>query len=695
MKYPSLFIANGSTTGQLASGTVVVSRNGSTRLLGFEGGNGWFIEAGNTNKLLNPSIESTTISEYVVQGTGTVGRSTVTALLGTASLHVITWGAAASGVSTNKNYLTATPGSTYTFSAYAKGTGTVRIRLFSVRADGVTGAGDDTYSGNTTLSPGGWTRITHTLTTANALTAFICARVEVSTAAASDYYLDALQLESGAVATSYTDGSRGTGYAWTGTANQSASTRATGTLSFPLASFASMYIRYGEGLSVYSAHLTGAGSFGTSGTVAHSAGTVTISSISGMTVGPILFYSTLLTADEIDLLDSTPTAELNWDTLVSWPATIGSTGSGGSIAIATNYYRSNLSGKRLEEIDADVIIGGSLSLNQDAVRSPWTLTCQTTDAYAFQRYIDYIIPELSITGPDGVEELYQLGHYRVTQTPRSHASSGSTGRIIAEDLTAVLGRYQMTSNTAVPATSNVTTYTEGVLTGLGFSAAQIAIPVIAKTPSADSIYYAGDSWLTLLNGMLQSVGYRSLYMDHNGLLTTSESTELTSQASSVTYTNPQVIGTVEEDDDDSRLRNVVTVRRITPGLPQIHQTASNLDQSSPLYLYGPVGQLAGPPIDDPQIADEATALARARSELSYGASFYNRATVAVVPDTSIDLFRAVELDIRDDEGNQQLSGVWWRRTIDIDLGPGVSGMAGGMKMNVNRVVPFQITGGLS
>jgi hypothetical protein len=67
---------------------------------------------------------------------------------------------------------------------------------------------------------GGWWRLSYSATTANAIAAY---GVEVQVG--KTIYVDGVQLEEKAYATTYADGTMGTGYTWTGTANDSTSTR--------------------------------------------------------------------------------------------------------------------------------------------------------------------------------------------------------------------------------------------------------------------------------------------------------------------------------------------------------------------------------------------------------------------------------------------------------------------------------------
>lgn len=75
---------------------------------------------------------------------------------------------------------------------------------------------------------GGWWRLSYSSTTSNSSNPY-----GVYVASGKTVYVDGVQLEEKAYATTYADGTLGNGYAWTGTANNSTSTRTMVTLQYP------------------------------------------------------------------------------------------------------------------------------------------------------------------------------------------------------------------------------------------------------------------------------------------------------------------------------------------------------------------------------------------------------------------------------------------------------------------------------
>jgi len=120
-------------------------------------------------------------------------------------------------------YTTINPGNTntHTLSAYVYDLsagnvgGTVSATVTKLLFNGVT----VTPAAYTDMG-GGWWRLTYSAVTANSL-----GNYGVSVLSGKTIYVDGVQLEEKAYATTYADGSFGTGYAWTGTTNDSTSTR--------------------------------------------------------------------------------------------------------------------------------------------------------------------------------------------------------------------------------------------------------------------------------------------------------------------------------------------------------------------------------------------------------------------------------------------------------------------------------------
>ncbi len=189
----------------------------------------WLDEA-TTNLITNPSVEIDSTGWNAPNG-GTMTWVNTHAFLGSRSLKFERLDSGGwRGVGNFSGRTAATQGQTFTFSAWVLSTDTgLQISCFERDAGGsIVASSQVAVSG---LVAGSWRRIARTYTATSATCATLEVRVVTSVPAV--FYLDCMQLEQKAYATSYCDGSLGTGHSWAGTAHASASSRAASLVNFP------------------------------------------------------------------------------------------------------------------------------------------------------------------------------------------------------------------------------------------------------------------------------------------------------------------------------------------------------------------------------------------------------------------------------------------------------------------------------
>lgn len=187
-------------------------------------GPGLLVEEGTTNLVTNPTAEIDAAGYAVINAQATVARSTLRAFAGAASILV---------TRTNNTGDTVVG---YDLAGLTAGTYTSQWRVFvgtaGTKVQMTAGpAGGAATSSTATATPGaGWVLLTVTTTLTAGQTLEIRFQ-QTATAGGpapvgSAFSLDAGQTEQKAYATSYCDGTLGSGYAWTGTPHASTSTRA-------------------------------------------------------------------------------------------------------------------------------------------------------------------------------------------------------------------------------------------------------------------------------------------------------------------------------------------------------------------------------------------------------------------------------------------------------------------------------------
>jgi hypothetical protein len=185
-----------------------------------------FVEEATTNGITNPSFETATTGWDAVGST--ISRDTTYAYVGAAALKVVTANATvAEGVRVHPTQVPAAAGQTWTAAVWLRGAGDVQVQL-AERDAGGTLLGSSAQSGITLTDA--WRRFAISRTLLAGGSTNVTLDVVTTGQQAATFWLDAAQLEQKAYATSYADGSLGPGYAWSGTAHASTSTRAATTV---------------------------------------------------------------------------------------------------------------------------------------------------------------------------------------------------------------------------------------------------------------------------------------------------------------------------------------------------------------------------------------------------------------------------------------------------------------------------------
>lgn len=183
---------------------------------------GLLIETDITNKITNPSFEfSTYDNDWTEGGNLTVNEETTEPFYayGLASAEID-----ASGSGDNDFTITVDPDSTsrHTLSAYAYLGGGNTFNGNEIDNTIAQLVWEGSAQSSTVYEPvgGGWWRLSYSASTTDASNEY-----GISVLDGSTVYVDGFQLEQNYGPTTYADGTMGTGYAWTGTAHDSTSTR--------------------------------------------------------------------------------------------------------------------------------------------------------------------------------------------------------------------------------------------------------------------------------------------------------------------------------------------------------------------------------------------------------------------------------------------------------------------------------------
>jgi hypothetical protein len=180
-----------------------------------------------TNLCTNPSAEVDLLNGYSVNGVTHTRDNIVPAYSGSYSSKAVFAGADPFEYLQYEVAHVVSDVHTFSFSYWARGVGTLYPMAIVFKSVGSTGT---SVGSGTVLSAVEWRRVTLSVSTIGGdTTSILAVRMmnqpnDGSTGPVVTWYMDAIQIEEGS-ATEYLDGSLGMGYAWTGTAHASASTR--------------------------------------------------------------------------------------------------------------------------------------------------------------------------------------------------------------------------------------------------------------------------------------------------------------------------------------------------------------------------------------------------------------------------------------------------------------------------------------
>jgi len=193
-----------------------------------------WIEEATTNYFPNPNSENASITNGCAATAGaTLTKETTLSYLGAACAKAVTAGLAGGEgiVYTSASALGFTGSARpYTGSVYLRGSGTIDVWTRVTYNDATLIDGAKT----TVVLTDSWQRVIPVSVTADGAKTINQLQLNVRTPSTSvvTFYADCCQIEEKAHATSYADGSLGTGYSWSGVANSSTSVRATTNVKF-------------------------------------------------------------------------------------------------------------------------------------------------------------------------------------------------------------------------------------------------------------------------------------------------------------------------------------------------------------------------------------------------------------------------------------------------------------------------------
>jgi hypothetical protein len=201
-------------------------------------------------------------------------------------------------------------------------------------------------------------------------------------------------------------------------------------------------------------------------------------------------------------------------------------GQGGVVTMQPRLYRANFMGELLEDISDGVL---SATATADPGRDvAWTLDATMT-LDGFRRltpFVDWLVPTLTVTYPDGSQRSGPLGLYFVLGGNQTRNEFGGTVKVDARDPLWLLSEQGYSAPYSVGAGANVIATVKSILAGAVLTGDatdarrryQIDDATIVTSEAKE--WQLTDSRLKIINDLLEDAGFFPLYTTKTGIITT-------------------------------------------------------------------------------------------------------------------------------------------------------------------------------
>lgn len=357
-------------------------------------------------------------------------------------------------------------------------------------------------------------------------------------------------------------------------------------------------------------------------------------------------------------------------------------------------YRADITGTRIDDITPARARSVSASYNED-FETKRQASFDVVYPDELRDLEDFVAVDLDITRDDGLEMTLQLGNYIVMGRSVTMTNTMRQGVLNGRDLTWLLRQATIPGLYVVSTAVDPGAAARDILFDFGIPSELINIPDAGVTLTRDLPSKPGEDWLSFLTDLLAAGAMYQPWVASDHRITSRRVIDIATEPAVHRYhtaDGAKVIPGVVNDPDLSKLRNRVTVRKVSPTDGEsIHYTATVTDVGSPIHperlqerlgLRKPV--ILGVAYDEHNITSEGDARLLAESRLSELGSYYDKVKLATYPDQAIDGHLIMDLDLMH-QGQHYYTGRWWQRTWDVRLdGPVVT-----IQRELTRTVQWQ------
>jgi hypothetical protein len=212
----------------------------------------------------------------------------------------------------------------------------------------------------------------------------------------------------------------------------------------------------------------------------------------------------------------------------------------------------------------------------------------------------------------------------------------------------------------VAAATNYVTAVTTIMALAGIT--RYAITPTTETTAAIVSFPIGTTYLDACNILLDAIGYYNLSMTPDGKLISGPGRSIEYTEPYRTVTDDDLMAPIQTQPTDTTVANIVIVVKDNPNAAPLTATRSNTDADSPTSTVnlGPRTRVE----KRSDIADQDAVDALADRLLAEGRTFYQTATLALLPDPDVlTPHQTIELDLT---GKAAIfNGHWWVRTAKV------------------------------
>lgn len=336
----------------------------------------------------------------------------------------------------------------------------------------------------------------------------------------------------------------------------------------------------------------------------------------------------------------------------------------GSIRISSRLYKVTKLNEVLEDITS-LTLAGAVEMRTDrpvkkqfkgSLRSPLVVN----------PYSEYVAPFLRLEYSDGTVIDEQVGLYSFAPPATISTYTTIQADFNAYDLCWNLSQSVYDNAYTVQAATNVVTAVTTILASEGFT--RFSIPSTTKVLEFSRTYDMAITKLEIINDLLNSIGYYSLYMKKDGTLASMPYQLLNTTEGSIQLFSgegSQVVGAIKREPLVEGIFNKVRVIREGAADGRISALRTNSSPYSPVSTVS-LGRTIFRDIRLQTLDSTTVAAEIARRALEEAASLYSRYEVSTLPDPRRDVWEVYDCDILMSGGVEALTGK--ARVTGWDLG---------------------------